>query len=323
MLVTEEGQISIDFLLGISIFLLTLGFLIQFIPGLFLSTSEEGSLNSVAYRTANILIEDPGWWENNTHNGTDWEDNIVYLSRIGLAYDKTPRTKQTKTPNILNRTKIKRIQNGEMNETRLTFYLGLYDKINGAQVDYGYNITIQPNKETWLVNNSTLSRGEKIPTSQDVFKITRKVLVETGKIASFRADELTCENPANEIVTINISGPQNEDILVDIMDFNANGTNPQFIWAKLNSTPLNNISDYSAYKKTNTSDFFTYSDPLNNTDTLLLIINHTLFTNNSTYQLELKFTQMNFDLSGPPFIEYTANVEPFYESASLVVRVWK
>jgi hypothetical protein len=177
MLVTEEGQISIDFLLGISIFLLTLGFLIQFIPGLFLSTSEEGSLNSVAYRTANILVEDPGWWENNTNNGTDWEENLKKLSRIGLAYDKTPRTKQTKTPNILSHAKIKRIQiDSEINETMLTFYLGLYDKIDGAQIDYGYNITIQPNNETWFANNSTVSRGEKIPTSKDVFKITRNIL---------------------------------------------------------------------------------------------------------------------------------------------------
>lgn len=60
-MMSDEGQISIDFLVGISIFLLTLAFMIQFIPGLFMSVSGEGSLNSVAYRTATILAEDPGW----------------------------------------------------------------------------------------------------------------------------------------------------------------------------------------------------------------------------------------------------------------------
>ncbi len=76
MPVTDEGQISVDFLLGISVFLLTFGFVIQYIPCLFLSTSGGGSLDSVVYRTANILADDPGWWQNKTNNGTDWEMQV-------------------------------------------------------------------------------------------------------------------------------------------------------------------------------------------------------------------------------------------------------
>jgi len=321
MLVTEEGQISIDFLLGISIFLLTLGFLIQFIPGLFLSTSEEGSLNSVAYRTANILTEDPGWWENNTHNGTDWEENLGKLSRIGLAYDETPRTKQTKTPNLLNQEKIKRIQNDtEINNTNFTYYLGLYDKINGAQIDYGYNITIRPDNEHWFLNNSNLSRGEKFPSSQDVFKITRKVLVETGKIASFIADELT-RNSSDGTVEINISS-QTEDVVIQITDFNITLPNAAFDNVTLNGSLLNINTDYKVYKRTNTSGFVNYSDYLNSTDTMRFIFNSSYF-NNTDNQLKIKFNNINFTKTGPPFVKYSDQVEPFYEPAALVVMVWK
>lgn len=324
MLISEDGQISIDFLLGISLFILSLGFLIQFIPTLFLSTSDEGSLNSVAYRTANILVEDPGWWENRTgnQNGTDWEIHTVDLSRIGLAVDKTPRTKQTRTPNILNKTKIEMVQNiSKNNETILISKLGLYDLINGAQIDYGYNITFEQNNRIMDINGSALSFGSPMPASQDVFKITRKVLVETGKVAGFKSNELT-RNQTNGNVTINITGPQNEDITVDIVDFNTTDPNSSFSGTNLNGAALNAPSDYRAYKKTNTSDFFNYSDPLNNTDTLRLVLKYTLFPNNYTY-LELKFNQVNLPNNRTPYIKYSDRAEPLYEPASLVVRIWK
>lgn len=322
MFISEEGQISIDFLLGISLFILSLGFLVQFIPTLFLSTSDEGSLNSVAYRTANILVEDPGWWENRTgnQNGTDWEIHTGDLSRIGLAVDKTPRTKQTKTPNILNKTKIKMVQN--LNETTLIKNLGLYDIINGAQVDYGSNITFEQNNMIMFMNGSALSFGNSLPASQDVFKITRKVLVENGTIAGFKSNELKSKNPTNDTVIINIPGPQYEDVIVQVTDFNTTPLNPYFIGTNLNGTVLNAPSDYNVYKKTNMSDFVNYSGPLNNTDTLRLILNHTLFPVNLTYELELKFNQTNFT-NGPPYINYSDRIEPLYEPASLVVKVWK
>jgi hypothetical protein len=320
MLRTESGQISIDFLLGISLFILTLGFLIQFIPSLFLSTSEEGSLNSVAYRTANILTEDSGWWQNNTHNGTDWEEHIGYLSRLGLAFDKTPQTKQTKTPNILNKTKISHIQNqSKINETVLTNTLGLYDNINGAHVDYGYNITLDLSDRIMHPNNSEIfSLGRPPLPSQDVFKITRKVLVETGQAAIFDANELKM-NVSDRSVEINISEKQTSDVVIQIKNFTLESQTAGFDNATLNDVLLSTTSEYKAFKRTNTSGFFNYSSPLNSTDTICLAINKTLFLANTT--LKLNFTQVNF--TNGPQVEYTANVEPLYEPASLVVMVWK
>ncbi|VVB92814.1 Uncharacterised protein [uncultured archaeon] len=324
MMVTDEGQISVDFLLGISIFLLTFGFVIQFIPSLFISTSAGGSLNPVAYRTANILADDPGWWQNKTNaqNGTDWEMHLNDISRIGLATDATPSTRQTRTPKMLNKTKI--LQVLKLNKTMLTSKLGLYNKISGSQVDYGYNITLEKNGSPMIINGSIISFGETPPTSQDIYKITRQVLVETGNIASFRADEVTTGSSSDKVI-VNISGPQSEDVIIQIIDINITNPNSSFDNATLNGS-LNIPSDYSVYKRTNTSDFIYSTTPIpleNSTDALRLIFNHTLFPINTTYQLELNFTRMNFIQIWPPYIEYTSKIEPLYEPATLIVEVWK
>jgi hypothetical protein len=321
-MINNEGQIGVDFLLGISIFLLALSFTIQFIPGLFISThGNNGGLSSVAYRTASLLAEDPGWWENNTHNGTDWETHIENTSRIGLAADTSINTRLTYTPNLLNKTKI--LQMMQLDEETLTTKLGLYDNVNGKPVVYGYNITLLHNNTPLVINSTPATFGKTPPISQDIFKITRVVLVETGKVAGFSVDELTAEPPLpNDKVIINISGPQGENVILQMNNFNVTGPNPKFQSAKKDSNPLTS-SNYTAYKKTNTSDFFTYSDPLNSTDTLRLIFNQSLFPDNTTYQLELKFSQINFTEQGPPYSEYTARMEPLYESANLVVEVWR
>jgi len=331
MMMRDEGQISIDFLVGISIFLLTLAFMIQFIPGLFMSVSGEGSLNSVAYRTATILAEDPGWWENNTNNGTDWELHpVLNISRLGLAVDNIPQTRQTQTPNLLNKTKILKIVNlSELNETIRTAKLGLYDKISGSQIDYGYNIYLEQNGSIMEINDPDINESVPItfgkipPESQDIIKFRRLVLVETGKIAGYGFDELT--NNSAGMAIINISGSQGENVTIQITDFNINSGYANFNGAALNCTP-NIPYGYTASKRTTTSDFnSTISLPIqleNRTDILRLAFNQTL-PDNSNCQLELNFTNMNFSRTGPPYIDYASRVEPLYEPATLVVEVWR
>jgi len=316
------GQISIDFLMGIVIFLFTLAFIIQFLPSLFTSVSGEGSLNSVAYRTANILTEDPGWWGNGTYNSTDWEKHTADLSRIGLAVDTTPETRGTHTPNMLNKTKIQQVLT--LNQTMVTNKLGLYDKIGGFQVDYGYNITLEQNSNPMVINGTILTFGKTPPTSQDIIKITRLVLAETYKLANYSADELTCWNLANDKALLNISGPLNEEVVIQITNFNVTGPNAKLLDVKLDGNSKSIPSDYTLYKKTNISDFSAYSTPLtlNSSDTLRIIFNPTLFPVNATYELELNFNQMIFTDIGSPS-EYTEKAKQQVEAATLVVKVWK
>lgn len=324
IMIDDSGQICIDFLMGITVFILIIGFTIQFIPGIFISNSVgDESLNYVAYHTACILVEDPGWWENNTHDGTNWEEHIENISRIGLASDDNINTRLTDTPNLLNKTKIMNMM--QLNDDTIITKLGLFENVNGAHVDYGYNISLTQNGAPLLINNTPVIFGKIPRTSQSIFKIKRLVLVETGKIAAFDANDLRAEPPLPKSKTIiNVIGPQNEDVIIQVTNFNVTGPNPKFQNAKLDGGGNLNIpSDYVSYKKTNSSDFFTYSDPLNSTDTLRLVFNSTLFPNATVYQLEFDFNQMNFTEPGPPYVEYTDEVEPLYEFANLRVEVWR
>jgi len=321
----DKGQISFDFLIGIVVFLFTLMFVIQFIPGLFISTSGEGSLDSVAYRTANLLVEDPGWWENSTHNGTNWEINIGNISRIGLAEDEFPDIRRTYTPNKLNRSKIQQLM--ELNETMIINNLGLYDMVSGTKINYGYNISIDKNGDPLIINGSIINIGKIPPANQDRFRISRTVLVETGKIAEFSVDELSSWNLSNESVYINVTGPQNDSVIIQIIEFNFNTTNSTFHHAKLNGTNISS-NNYSVYKKTNTSKFINVSQslPVNitNVSSLRFVFNNSMFPTNVTYWIELSFTNFtNASLSSAIPVEYNNRTQPLFEPANLVVGVWK
>lgn len=317
----DGGQIGIDFLLGISIFMLTLAFMVQFIPGLFASSSSGGSsLSSVAYRTASILVEDPGWWSNNTHNGTNWENHTENIRRLGLARDTTTSTRLTDEVNFLARLKILSMM--ELDREEITTRLGLYDNVSGAHVEYGYNITITENSAPLLLNGTRATFGETPPVAADIYKVTRVVLVETGSVACFDADELTASS--SNIAKINVSGLQSDNVTIQITDFNVTGTSPEFKNATLDGVNITS-SNYAAYKRTNTSEFVDATVPisLNSTDTLRLSFNYTLFPAPTTYTLGLEFVNISFTPVPPPYTNYSENVEPLYEPARLTVEVWR
>lgn len=102
----EDGNISIDFLMGVLVFVLAFAYIMTAIPGIFVpyqSTSID--LGSVVYRTSSILIEDPGWYMNGDVSYSNWElaSNQPYVTRVGLAIDK-------RSPNILSMDKIRAMQ---------------------------------------------------------------------------------------------------------------------------------------------------------------------------------------------------------------------
>ncbi|MCT8338125.1 hypothetical protein FKB36_11665 [Methanoculleus sp. Afa-1] len=90
---------SLDFLVGFTIFMLALIMVVSMVPGLLVGLQSSGiDYDAVAYRTGVILAEDPGWpvyppWEMKTDA---YKDEI---ERMGLAASK-------ETPNILLSTKV-------------------------------------------------------------------------------------------------------------------------------------------------------------------------------------------------------------------------
>lgn len=100
-MVDEKGSLSIDFLVGFTIFMLAFIWIASMIPGILLSLqSSTIDFDAVAYRTGVILVEDPGW-----PSSPPWEfysDSQKYeISRFGLATAKD-------TPGILSQDKVNR-----------------------------------------------------------------------------------------------------------------------------------------------------------------------------------------------------------------------
>jgi hypothetical protein len=97
----EDGNLSIDFLVGFTIFMLAFVWVISMVPGMLIGLqSRTIDYDAVAYRTGVILVEDPGWpaapaWE----SYTDGQKNEI--TRFGFAVSKD-------SPNILSEDKINR-----------------------------------------------------------------------------------------------------------------------------------------------------------------------------------------------------------------------
>jgi len=84
----NKGIINIDFTIAIVIFVLTFSFVFYALAG---STAPYKSAYNQVYPIANratdILVKDPGWWEDETNNGTGWENHIADIERLGFAVE--------------------------------------------------------------------------------------------------------------------------------------------------------------------------------------------------------------------------------------------
>jgi hypothetical protein len=103
----SSGNLSIDFLVGFTIFMMAFIWVATLVPNLFLGISSHGiDFDAVAYRTGAILAEDPGATVAGV--STPWEvqqdTGNANIERFGLAVSK-------ETPNILSETKVNRFFN--------------------------------------------------------------------------------------------------------------------------------------------------------------------------------------------------------------------
>jgi len=105
-LTSSSAQVNIDFLAGVSIFLVSFLLVVQLVPNLFIPfQGQPVTLHSVAYRTGVILCEDPGWYNDTVNNsGHNWEDDPDNVSRLGLAKNKF--TTNSSTPLMLSGSKL-------------------------------------------------------------------------------------------------------------------------------------------------------------------------------------------------------------------------
>ena len=136
----DSGALSIDFLIGFTIFILAFVWIATMIPGMLIGLSANTiDYDAVAYRTGVILTEDPGWPES-----PGWETKLdsqkdIDMIRFGLAVRKD-------SPNILSENKIARFFNVSTpaNPNGLFIYPDDYQpRVIFGDYPYKFNITLR------------------------------------------------------------------------------------------------------------------------------------------------------------------------------------
>ena len=174
----ESGQLSIDFMIGLSIFLITLIIAATMISGLLVGLqSKTIDYDAVAYRTGVILVEDPGEPNTKFNDVTieaddQWEfieaDRKDQIGRFGLTlYKSTPRVLcQEKVDNFFEKDQY---STSEISE-RLIF----------GNYPYQFNIAIKKIERSELPHEV----GDTYRTDSSYGYIRRVVLVKEQSVAN-------------------------------------------------------------------------------------------------------------------------------------------
>lgn len=149
----DTGALSIDFLIGFTIFILAFIWVATMIPGMLVGLNANNiDYDAVAYRTGVILTEDPGWpeipaWESKT-DGEKYD-----ITRFGLAIRKD-------SPNLLSQNKIDRFFNVSTTDPNAGFiYPDDYQpRVIFGDYPYKFNITLRD-----VQRDKIYSVGEILP----------------------------------------------------------------------------------------------------------------------------------------------------------------
>ncbi|HVP25217.1 MAG TPA: hypothetical protein VMS81_04475, partial [Methanomicrobiales archaeon] len=145
----ESGQLPVDFLVGFTIFILSLIMVANFVPSLLVGLQRTTGIDydAVAYRTGVVLVEDPGepagipigrdpMEFSTTADWRPWEfrDSKDQIARFGLALTRD-------TPNILSINKINRFFCTTLFDDRFGSATNDYrSKMLFSSYQYGYNV---------------------------------------------------------------------------------------------------------------------------------------------------------------------------------------
>ena len=201
---STHAQVSIDFMIAITILSFGIVLIITQIPMLFapfhtISTD----IHAVAYRTSMILAEDAGIYCENESITSTWEDPLgtdfnfssciknisnylLNVRRIGLAKNAPVwSSSEDAIPNNLSRRKIEALQdwwNDPVNKRKLREKLGLLVSYNGKLVNYSFNISLKSFNNSLIWDDSAgkplLQIGYPIPKGVTVERIGRIVAID-------------------------------------------------------------------------------------------------------------------------------------------------
>jgi len=176
----EDGKLSLDLLIGLSIFLFSFIFIASFLPGVFADVRNEIGLMHEAYRIGVILAEMDGFWRDQSGNGTNWHeksdrwwDNNFYFFP-GLSKGKADHLSYDKIRAFNNLTKQ------DYDLVRELLGLKTFDR------EYNFNVSLESLDSTsyspFLVkdrNDSVvLQTGKPIPSTAYVARYERFVWID-------------------------------------------------------------------------------------------------------------------------------------------------
>ncbi|NVO66756.1 hypothetical protein [Methanofollis tationis] len=145
----DDALMSIDFLAGFTIFLLSLIVAAGMVPGMLAGLqSATIDYDGVAYRTSVILAEDPGWWfDDVTMSGSShWEGERTAMDRVermGLAVSK-------RLPNVLSAGKIE-----SFFSTNYTYPDDYRDRVFFSEIPYSFNISLKADDFAYRLGDGT------------------------------------------------------------------------------------------------------------------------------------------------------------------------
>src|SRR5674476_466316 len=183
----DYGNLSIDFLVGFTFFILSFIWVVTMIPGLLIGLQSYSiDYDAVAYRTGVILVEDPGWpasppWES-------YNDLQKFnVTRFGLALSRD-------TPNILSEDKVNRF----FCITAFNYPADYHQRAIFGDFPYSFKISLRD-----LDESRTRTVGERVPPGYG--SIRRVVKIKGGSNATINAPSyINIDNADMHVFSIEI-----------------------------------------------------------------------------------------------------------------------
>jgi len=216
MLGDENGKFGLDVVIGLSILMVTLIFIAQYLPSIFSADKKELTTYPLAYRMTCALTDSPGYWTDGINEGFDWWNHMGDSATIGLSNGNA---------GVLDVDKIDELKNvydGGNNYLLVKEALGL----SGETEIYDYNISIQtvpstilsPEYSTEPSDDNVLLIGKPIPDVGEVAIFEKRIYYDdyTGYLKSFHGESTSYfDNIGQETNHIRVEPPI-ESFVIDV-----------------------------------------------------------------------------------------------------------
>lgn len=192
----DSGIINIDFVIAVSIFMLAFFFVFHTLSGAVMPyAAEYNRIYPISSRVTDILVKDPGLWNDGMNSGTNWETewgiNQSAVKRIGFAVDGEQH-------NVLNKSKIDALMSNHTAVGNLTWWEYPVDGTPDGELKnatraiglegFRFYMQIRPvNDSAYDAGMADINIANTVPTAGDVVQIERLALLpQPGRVDGYQ-----------------------------------------------------------------------------------------------------------------------------------------